>query len=122
MIGGEFDLSIGSIIGFAGVVIGLGVTEFRLPLELAVLVAFAFAILIGYVNGLLVIRTGLPSFIVTLAVALHPARADARGDARHHRPHAGPLHRRRRRRTASSSISSPAPPSAASSAGSPRSA
>jgi simple sugar transport system permease protein len=67
MIGGEFDLSIGSIIGFAGVVIGLGVTEFHLPLALAVLIAFAFAILIGYVNGLLLIRTGLPSFIVTLA-------------------------------------------------------
>ncbi len=31
MIGGEFDLSIGSTVGFAGVVIGLGVTEFHLP-------------------------------------------------------------------------------------------
>jgi simple sugar transport system permease protein len=67
MIGGEFDLSIGSTIGFAGVVIGLGVTEFHLPLELSVLIAFVFAILIGYVNGLLLIRTKLPSFIVTLA-------------------------------------------------------
>ena len=67
MIGGEFDLSIGSIIGFAGVVIGLAVTEFHLPLVFAVLLAFLLAILIGYVNGLLVIRTGLPSFIVTLA-------------------------------------------------------
>ena len=40
MIGGEFDLSIGSIVGFAGVVIGLGVTEFHLPIELAVLIGF----------------------------------------------------------------------------------
>jgi simple sugar transport system permease protein len=67
MIGGEFDLSIGSTIGFAGVVIGLGVTEFHLSIELSVLIAFAFAILIGYVNGQLLIRTKLPSFIVTLA-------------------------------------------------------
>jgi simple sugar transport system permease protein len=67
MIGGEFDLSIGSIVGFAGAVIGLAVTELGLPLEAAVLLAFAFAVLIGYVNGLLVIKTGLPSFIVTLA-------------------------------------------------------
>ncbi len=67
MIGGEFDLSIGSTVGFAGVVIGLGVTEFHLPLAISVLIAFAFAILIGYVNGLLLIRTKLPSFIVTLA-------------------------------------------------------
>ena len=67
MIGGEFDLSIGSTIGFAGIVVGLGVTVFQLPLEITLLVAFAFAVLIGYVNGVLVIRTGLPSFIVTLA-------------------------------------------------------
>jgi simple sugar transport system permease protein len=67
MIGGEFDLSIGSAIGFAGIVIGLGVTVFGLPIELTLIVAVAFAVLIGYVNGILVIRTGLPSFIVTLA-------------------------------------------------------
>ncbi len=67
MIGGEFDLSIGSTVGFAGVVIGLGVTEFHLSVGISVLIAFAFALLIGYVNGLLLIRTKLPSFIVTLA-------------------------------------------------------
>jgi simple sugar transport system permease protein len=67
MIGGEFDLSIGSMIGFAGIVIGLGVTEFGLPLEATILFAFAVAVLVGFANGLLVIRTGLPSFIVTLA-------------------------------------------------------
>ena len=67
MIGGEFDLSIGSTIGFAGVVIGMGVTVLHLPLWAAILIAFAFAVLIGYVNGILLIKTGLPSFIVTLA-------------------------------------------------------
>lgn len=67
MIGGEFDLSLGSMIGFAGMVIGLGVVEFGLPIWLSILIAFAFAILVGLLNGILVIRTGLPSFIVTLA-------------------------------------------------------
>ena len=67
MIGGEFDLSVGSMIGFASVTIGLGVTEFGMSITGAVLVAFAFAVLIGWANGLLVVRTGLPSFIVTLA-------------------------------------------------------
>jgi len=67
MIGGEFDLSVGSMIGFASVVIGLGVTEFGLPIWLSVLIAFACAIAIGAANGMLVVRTGLPSFIVTLA-------------------------------------------------------
>jgi simple sugar transport system permease protein len=67
MIGGEFDLSIGSMIGFASVTIGLGVTEFGLPIWLTVIIAFAFAVAIGATNGLLVVRTRLPSFIVTLA-------------------------------------------------------
>jgi simple sugar transport system permease protein len=67
MIGGEFDLSLGSTIGFAGMVIGLGVTELGLPIWLSVIAAFGFALVIGVTNGLLVIRTGLPSFIVTLA-------------------------------------------------------
>ncbi|EYR81590.1 MULTISPECIES: ABC transporter permease [unclassified Shinella] len=67
MIGGEFDLSIGSMIGFASVTIGLGVTEFGLPIWLSVMIAFVFAIAIGAANGFLVVRTRLPSFIVTLA-------------------------------------------------------
>ena len=67
MIGGESDLSIGSTIGFAGVVIGMGVTVFGLPLWAAILIAFGFAIVIGNINGILLIKTGLPSFIVTLA-------------------------------------------------------
>ncbi|MBW7920993.1 MAG: ABC transporter permease [Rubellimicrobium sp.] len=67
MIGGEFDLSVGSMVGFASVTIGLGVTEFGLPIWLALGIAFAFAIIIGTINGILVVRTGLPSFIVTLA-------------------------------------------------------
>ena len=36
MIAGEFDLSMGSMIGFAGVVIGLAATVFHLPLYLAI--------------------------------------------------------------------------------------
>ncbi|MFD1881304.1 ABC transporter permease [Paracoccus pacificus] len=67
MIGGEFDLSVGSMIGFASVTIGLGVTHFGLPIWGAVLVAFVLAAIVGTINGVLVVRTGLPSFIVTLA-------------------------------------------------------
>ena len=67
MIGGEFDLSIGSMIGFASVTIGICVTVLGMSIPLAVLLAFGVAILIGALNGYLVVRTGLPSFIVTLA-------------------------------------------------------
>jgi simple sugar transport system permease protein len=67
IIGGEFDLSVGSMIGFAGVVIGLTVTYLDFPLWGGILSAFAVALLVGYCNGLIVVRTRLPSFIVTLA-------------------------------------------------------
>jgi simple sugar transport system permease protein len=56
MIAGEFDLSIGSIIGAAGMTVALLTRHFDWTLWPA----------IGFGNGLLVVRTGLPSFIVTL--------------------------------------------------------
>jgi simple sugar transport system permease protein len=67
MIAGEFDLSVGSMIGFSGIVIALLSTSAGYPMWLAILIAFALAIAVGAINGFLVIRTGLPSFIVTLA-------------------------------------------------------
>jgi simple sugar transport system permease protein len=67
MIGGEFDLSVGSMIGAAGVVIAIPAAEWGWPISLCILLAFAVAVLIGWVNGMVVVRTGLPSFIVTLA-------------------------------------------------------
>jgi simple sugar transport system permease protein len=66
MIGGEFDLSIGSMIGAAGVIIAIPAVQWGWPLWACVLLAFAIACLVGYINGSIVIRTGLPSFIVTL--------------------------------------------------------
>jgi simple sugar transport system permease protein len=67
MIGGEFDLSIGSMIGAAGMIIAIPAVQWGWPLWLCIVLAFAIACAIGYVNGLIVIRSGLPSFIVTLA-------------------------------------------------------
>lgn len=67
VIAGEFDLSIGSMVGFAGIVIGLLVTRLGWPLWAAIGSAFAVAALVGYLNGLITVRTRLPSFIVTLA-------------------------------------------------------
>jgi simple sugar transport system permease protein len=67
MIAGEFDLSVGSMIGFAGTVIAIVSVQWGWPVWIAILCAFAVALAIGALNGWLVIRTGLPSFIVTLA-------------------------------------------------------
>jgi simple sugar transport system permease protein len=66
MIAGEFDLSVGSMVGAAGMLVAIGIGEWGLPVWLAVLLAFAFALAVGGLNGWLVVRTRLPSFIVTL--------------------------------------------------------
>jgi simple sugar transport system permease protein len=67
MIAGEFDLSIGSLVGFAGIVIGVLVVEFGLPVWLSIVISMILTTILGALNGFIVVRTGLPSFIVTLA-------------------------------------------------------
>jgi ribose/xylose/arabinose/galactoside ABC-type transport system permease subunit len=65
MISGEFDLSVGSVYTLAGYVIallyGAGLAE---PLAFAA--TLAVGLLIGIANGLLTVKTGIPSFIATL--------------------------------------------------------
>ena len=67
MIGGEFDLSIGSMIAFAGLAFAAALVDAHLPLPIAIAATIVFAALIGAMNGQIVIQTRLPSFIVTLA-------------------------------------------------------
>jgi len=72
MIGGEFDLSIGSIVGFAGMTIMVLIFPtdgggFGWSLWPAILVALLVSLAIGLFNGWLVKATKLPSFIITLA-------------------------------------------------------
>jgi simple sugar transport system permease protein len=67
MIGGEFDLSAGVMTGSAGLVMGLLSTELDMNIWLAIALTFVFAGAVGFVNGYMVVRTKLPSFIVTLA-------------------------------------------------------
>lgn len=67
MIAGEFDLSVGSMIGFSGMMIAIFTVTLGWPVWMAILVTFALALAIGALNGIIVVRTGLPSFIVTLA-------------------------------------------------------
>ncbi|MCC7022588.1 MAG: ABC transporter permease [Thermomicrobiales bacterium] len=70
MIGGEFDLSIGSMIGACGIIFALLSANFGWNVWMAMLASLAFAILLGIFNGALVLTTGLPSFIVTLGTLL----------------------------------------------------
>jgi simple sugar transport system permease protein len=67
MIGGEFDLSTGIMVGSTGLLAGLIVTELGLDIWATIALVLVFAAGIGLLNGWLVVTTGLPSFIVTLA-------------------------------------------------------
>src|SRR5918994_1556218 len=67
MIGGEFDLSAGVMTGTAGLLMGILSTEVGMNIWLAILITFVVAAGIGFMNGYMVIKTGLPSFIITLA-------------------------------------------------------
>lgn len=67
MIAGEFDLSVGSMIGFAGMMIAVFGVVLGWPMWMAIIITFVICCALGALNGWIVVRTGLPSFIVTLA-------------------------------------------------------
>ena len=66
MIGGEFDLSTGVMVGTSGLFAGLLITELNWNIWAAILATLVMAAIVGLINGLLVVKTALPSFIVTL--------------------------------------------------------
>ena len=70
------DLSVGSVLALSGAVLGLVLVNGGLPLIPAVLVCLLVGLACGAVNGLVIIRWRLPSFIVTLGM-LEAARGAA---------------------------------------------
>jgi simple sugar transport system permease protein len=70
MIGGHFDLSAGVMTGTTALTVGIVAVEFRQNIWVAIGVALVLALAIGFLNGWLVTRTGLPSFIITLGTFL----------------------------------------------------
>ncbi|WP_330181434.1 ABC transporter permease [Nocardia sp. NBC_01503] len=70
MIGGEFDLSAGVMTASTALVTGLLVVNAGWNVWLALAVSLIFALAVGALNGWVVMRTGLPSFIVTLGTFL----------------------------------------------------
>ncbi|MDX6262972.1 MAG: simple sugar transport system permease protein [Kribbellaceae bacterium] len=66
MIGGEFDLSAGVAVTTAGLTGGLFSYQFSTNVWIGVLVSLVVMLAVGAFNGWLLMRTGLPSFLVTL--------------------------------------------------------
>jgi len=68
MIAGEFDLSVGSVVAGSSVTLALVSGYYGLPLIVGIIAALSLGLLSGFLNGLMVTRTKVPSFIVTLAM------------------------------------------------------
>lgn len=67
MIGGEFDLSAGVLVTTSALIAALVSYQLTLNVWAGVGVSLVLTLLLGMVNGLLYVNTGLPSFVVTLA-------------------------------------------------------
>jgi simple sugar transport system permease protein len=70
MIGGEFDLSVGAVVGGCSMIVAICSGYYSLDPWIGIAIAFLFSAAVGLANGLIVVRTKLPSFIVTLAMML----------------------------------------------------
>src|SRR5690606_21293172 len=68
MIAGEFDLSVGSVVASSSVTLAVVSGTWGMPMIVGILAALMLGVLTGLVNGIMVARTNVPSFIVTLAM------------------------------------------------------
>jgi simple sugar transport system permease protein len=66
MIAGELDISIGAMVPAASMTMGVVSGHFGLPIAIGIVLTMGFALVVGLVNGLLVVRTQVPSLIVTM--------------------------------------------------------
>ena len=66
MIAGELDISVGAMVPAGAMMTAVIGGHFGLPIWLGILSTLAFGVVVGFVNGLMVVRTAVPSLIVTL--------------------------------------------------------
>lgn len=67
MIAGELDLSVGSVLAASSMTLAIVSGTWGLPIIVGIAAALALGLVTGFVNGVLVTRTQVPSFVVTLA-------------------------------------------------------
>jgi simple sugar transport system permease protein len=66
MIGGEFDLSAGVLVTTAGLFNAMFCYQLGINLWVGAILSLVLCLSIGFLNGYLVMRTGIPSFLITL--------------------------------------------------------
>jgi simple sugar transport system permease protein len=70
MIGGEFDLSAGVAVITSALTASMFAFQLTLNVWVGIFVALLVSLAIGFLNGWLVVKTGLPSFLITLGTFL----------------------------------------------------
>ena len=68
IISGGIDLSVGSNIALSGLLMGILMKNFGVPVILTILICILFSGLIGLINGVLISFLNLPPFIATLGM------------------------------------------------------
>ena len=69
IITGGIDLSVGSIVAFSGVIMGMAMKA-GIPTILAIILGLVSGVVCGIINGLLVSKANLPPFITTLGLMM----------------------------------------------------
>jgi ribose transport system permease protein len=68
MIVGELDLSVGAIASLGTITTGMMLADWNLPLPVAVLLGVGIGTFVGFLNGFITVKIGIPAFITTLAM------------------------------------------------------
>lgn len=68
MISGEFDISVGSIVPAASMMTAMLAGHYELPVLVAIVAGLSVGLAVGFLNGVLVTRTTIPSLIVTIGM------------------------------------------------------
>jgi simple sugar transport system permease protein len=66
MIAGELDISVGAMVPAGAMTVSIISGHFGLPIWVGIAATLGLGVLVGLINGLMVVRTAVPSLIVTL--------------------------------------------------------
>jgi ribose transport system permease protein len=67
--GGDYDLSIASVVGLSGMIIAILNVNHHVPIGVAILAGLGAGLLVGFVNGFFVVVLQIDSLIVTLGMS-----------------------------------------------------
>ena len=68
MIVGELDLSVGAVASLGTITTGLMLADWNLPFPVAVIIGIGIGAFVGFLNGFITIKIGIPAFITTLSM------------------------------------------------------